>query len=116
MLKDEFYTTLKCEFGYFNETLFNWYQKGLPTNEDINIFKEKGERVGGWGPVNLIDGYIEDRDVTRYFGFDFKSFAVPLNFKPFEKEETLEDTKNFRVFIDCYGIRQKENKKLISFW
>ena len=104
----------KCEFGYFQDTVYRWYSEGLPIGyENIKNYKNLSPEPcipGGWGPVN-VKLEPQDEDVAKYFDFNLKSAAVPNNFAPFKKQKTLEETEDYRIFIDQFGIKQKKLKK-----
>lgn len=107
---------IKCEFGYFRDTLYRWYTEGLPTDKNIEELKNANPEPGvpgGWGPVN-INLHPQDVDVARYFDFDLKSAAVPLDFSPFRKQITIEETDEYIIYVDQFGIKKKELKKLVA--
>jgi len=107
---------IKCEFGYYRDTLYRWYKEGLPTETDYEKLKGVNPlpgMPGGWGPVN-IDLYPQDKDVAGYFGFNLKSAAVPLDFTPFRKRKIISEDEDYILYVDEYGVKQKELKKKMS--
>ena len=112
------FKSIKCEIAYYNKTICRWYKEGLPAIQNREDFIAKqlnsiGYMVGGWAPINM-EGYPENTDISRYFNFDLKLARVPLNFEPFLKEENIEENDEYRIFIDKYGIKQKDLKKSVS--
>lgn len=109
----------KCEFCFFKNTLYRWYTEGLPTNKNIEELKNTllgaiaQGTPAGWGPVN-IKLTPHDEDVAKYFDFNLKSAAVPLDFTPFRKERIIEENEDFKIYFDEYGIKKKDFKKSIS--
>jgi hypothetical protein len=109
---------LKCEFCYYNDTLYRWYKEGLPAKSDEFYEKLKDANPepavsGGWGPIDP-RSHPQCKDVADYFGFNLKSAQVPLDFTPFRERKTIEEDDREITYVDEYGIKKKELKKSVS--
>ncbi len=77
------------EFAFWNETLERWYKEGLPKALSISeFFKLDSETYFG-----------ADRKPTHFFN---NLFLVPSF-----KEEIIEETKEYKVYIDTEGITKR---------
>jgi hypothetical protein len=133
----------KWEFGYWGETIDNWYAAGLPRKNYPTLEKTvftttsgimlpawntiqagrlpKGIAVMGGGLYWPTQGFPLDRDVRDYFHMDptqqlvdVNQFAWPL----FPFELRYEDER-YWDFVDCEGIVkrfQKEPQTMPSGW
>ncbi len=71
------------ELWYWQETLDRWYKEGLP--EDVHLLE--------------------------YFGVDRRDdIGVKVGLFPLFKEETIEETEEYRIFRDNEGVIRKEFK------
>ncbi len=72
------------EFGYWKETLPRWHNEGLP-------------------------GYVNNNEnACIYFEFDRRDhLPVTPHHYPFFKEETIEETENYKIVIDDWGVKCK---------
>jgi hypothetical protein len=88
------------EFGYWYDTIFRWYDEGLPkvdppvlTNYVQWTYGEADPALDVYGEkINSYGG-----DVNKYFGFDHRVHSAPLYSPPFplfEKEVYEEDEEN----------------------
>lgn len=118
-MKDKKFSYIKCEIGYFNNTLLRWYEEGLPTNINIEEFKKNIDKdissstYGNWGPVNLIK-YKRDEDVLNFFNFGYRTAAVPIDFSPFKYQKNVEETNEFKIYYDEFGVKKKDIKGHVS--
>jgi hypothetical protein len=120
----------KWEFGYWGETISNWYNEGLPKNNyprvpqrittpTASLFTPawtcqgqgmlpKGIPVMSGGLYWPTHGTALDNDVREYFGMDKCQVLVNVNllFHPmFEAEVLHEDEESF-TYIDIDGVRR----------
>ena len=122
--------SLKWEFGYWGETITNWYKEGLPlrnypvldptistptsslysrawTCEGIERLP-KGIAVTGGGLYWPTQGFPLDRDVRQHFGMDYSQRLVDVNllFCPMFDIEILEEDKKRLTYIDVDGVKR----------
>lgn len=126
--------TMKWEFGYWGETLNNWYSQGLPKNNYVDVPKEyinpaasiytyawncenkyqkKGEYpksmpVTGGAIYNQTQGFPDEKDVSSYFGMDkhTRAIAVNLQFQPFFEAKTIEEDQDRLKYLDIDGVER----------
>ena len=124
--------TLKWEFGYWGETINNWYKSGLPRLNPAEIpntytsvsssiytkswtcdnkFINKGEYPNGYvmmagGLYWPTQGFGLDRDVRDYFKMDRTQQLVDLNlfFHPMFEAETIEEDDKMLKYRDLDGV------------
>lgn len=125
---------LKWEFGYWGETVDNWYATGLPRNQyptvatDIStptasLYTPAWNRIEGHLPYGIAvmagglywptQGFPQDRDVTDFFGMDKTQVLVDVNllFEPmFDLEIVAEDDKYFD-YVDLDGVKRRFMKE-----
>jgi uroporphyrinogen decarboxylase len=103
--------TLKVEYGYWAGTIRNWFQKGLPKRMDIPETILDGDLVYSASP--LTPGQIGscDANVGNYFGLESNASKFPTDYSPMLEKKILEETKDYQIFTDRYGITQKILKK-----
>jgi uroporphyrinogen decarboxylase len=122
--------SLKWEFGYWGETIDNWYKSGLPKNNYPVLSKKttnptsslysaawtcsgvdklpNGIAVMGGGLYWPTQAFPLDRDVREHFKMDDTQHLVDVNlhFSPmFEVQVLAEDDKSFE-YIDMDGVRR----------
>ncbi|MCL5987213.1 MAG: hypothetical protein M1371_11735 [Actinobacteria bacterium] len=125
--------SLKWEFGYWGETVKNWYQAGLPRNNppiiDTRIttptsslykavwphgVKSKDDIPNGIAVVAgglywPTQGFPMDRDVRDYFGMDKCQILVDVNYlfcPQFEPKIEYEDDRSI-VYVDIDGVKRR---------
>lgn len=132
-------TTLKWEFGYWGETINNWYASGLPKNNPAEIpetyttptsslytkawnyenkFVEegkfpKGYTITGGGLYWPTQGFALDQDVKKNFELDKTQKVLDLNllfYPPFEPE-VIEETEKKLIYRDLDGVVRTYLKK-----
>jgi uroporphyrinogen decarboxylase len=110
--------TLFWEMGYWKDTIDRWYQEGLPKGTDVTKGLRAGDVIRGESTPHD-EVYMEirrDKDVHHYFQFDKGIVCLPVNsliHPPFEYK-VFEETENYIIFQDKYGIKKKMNKKSAS--
>lgn len=125
----------KWEFGYWGETIDNWYDEGLPKKNYPKIPKKistptaslytsawnsiKGERlpvgiaVCGEGFYWPTQGMVIDNDVHNALGMDKGQILVNINllFNPMFDVEIIEEDNNYLTYMDVDGVKRKFVKK-----
>jgi len=100
---------LLWEFGYWPETVKNWYNEGLPMKEPI-----EGEPllIAGEAQVSPVENIPRDKDIHNYFGLDKGLERVPIKdwIFPTFKEEIIEESEDIQLIIDEWGIKKKIRK------
>jgi len=124
--------TMKWEFGYWGETINNWYASGLPKIEQAKIpdtytgisssvytkswicnnsYVKKGDFPNGYaimggGLYYPTQGFALDADVKNYFGMDRTQQLIDLNmfFYPMFEAETLEEDDERLKYLDIDGV------------
>jgi hypothetical protein len=122
--------SIKWEFGYWGETLNNWYDQGLPEEHypapDPEIYTPtsslyskawtcegtrvlpRGIAVMAGGLYWPTQGFPLDRDVRSHFGMDDTQRLVDVNlhFCPMFDVEVLEETEDSFTYIDIDGVKR----------
>lgn len=126
---------MKWEFGYWGETLDNWYAAGLPKQDYPALAQEistptstlyqptwvragkgklpAGIAVVGGGLYYPTQSFPRDKDVCRYFHMDVGQRLVDVNllFHPmFDIEIVSEDEENL-VYVDIDGVKRVFQKQ-----
>jgi uroporphyrinogen decarboxylase len=103
------------EMGYWRETIDRWYQEGLPKNHGLATEGDPGQGVRGEASPHdpLSTSRSQDRDVHDYIGMDDSLVALPINSGPHPPFEPIvfEETENFVVSQDEFGVKKRINKK-----
>jgi uroporphyrinogen decarboxylase len=104
--------------GYWKDTIERWYQEGLPKGKDVTRGLKPGEGIRGENAPH--DEYSLERrrdvDVHHYFGFDQGMVCLPVNSllqPPFENR-IFEETEDYVIFQDEFGVKKKMNKREAS--
>jgi uroporphyrinogen decarboxylase len=125
--------TMKWEFGYWGETVDNWYASGLPKRSypvlpqpgDPNgtptshLYAPAWNRAGGSGLPRGIavmagglywptQGFPLDVDVKAHFGMDYTQTLVNVNllFSPTFDIEVIREDERYFEYIDIDGVRR----------
>jgi hypothetical protein len=122
--------SIKWEFGYWGETIDNWYKQGLPrkdypvpdatiTTPTSSLYSRawtsigtntlpKGIAVTGGGLYSPSQGFPLDHDVMRHFNMDYTQRLVDVNmhFCPMFDVEIIEEDKERLVYIDIDGVKR----------
>lgn len=109
--------TLKWEFGYWGETLINWYKEGLPDTENKSLTIKKGSWTGGealpLGEISFLrDDVFYDNSVTKYFELDpgFTSLPYDYFYFPRFEERIIKEDERYSEGINFIGIRVRNVK------
>jgi hypothetical protein len=121
---------VKWEFGYWGETLDNWYAEGLPrvsypeipatiTTPTASLYtrawaRMRGERLPKGLPVMAgglywpTQGFPLDRDVRSRFGLDATQRLVDVNllFSPMFEARVFEEDEKRLVYMDVDGVKR----------
>ena len=131
--------SLKWEFGYWGQTLNNWYKQGLPRknwapipkeissiNSSIysytwncqNKFVQPGEYPKGFvsmagGLYWPTQGFAKDSDVKDHFGMDETQQLVDLNLfaYPLFEPKTIWETEEKLMYRDIDGVERLFGKE-----
>ena len=111
--------TLYWEMGYWKDTIERWYQEGLPKKKDFTVGLRPGEGVRGENSPHeefVSPDRKRDVDVHEYFGFDKGMVCLPVNslLHPPFKKTVFEETEDYVLFQDEFGVKKKMNKKIAS--
>jgi hypothetical protein len=122
--------SLKWEFGYWGETIDNWYKHGLPrknyplpdpgiTTPTSSLYSRawtckkadtlpRGMAVMAGGLYWPTQGFPLDQDVRHHFGMDYTQRLVDVNlhFCPMFEVEILHDDEDRLIYIDIDGVKR----------
>lgn len=123
--------SIKWEFGYWGETINNWYAAGLPrknfpavpdqvTTPTASLYTPAwkalrndhtlpaGFPVMAGGLYWPTQGFSLDSDVKDYFGMDYTQRMVNVNllFEPMFEPKTIREDDAFLEYIDIDGARR----------
>lgn len=122
--------SLKWEFGYWGETIDNWYKQGLPmknypipdpaiTTPTSSLYSRawtcdkvdrlpKGIAVMAGGLYWPTQGFPLDHDVRRHFNLDYTQRLVDINlhFCPMFDVEIINEDDNRLIYIDIDGVKR----------
>lgn len=121
---------MKWEFGYWGQTINNWYDEGLPRKEYPTIPAEittptstlytkawtcqggkvlpNGIPVMAGGLYWPTQGFPVDHDVRRHFNLDRTQGMVDVNllFDPMFDVQVLDDTAERLTYVDIDGVKR----------
>jgi uroporphyrinogen decarboxylase len=132
----------KWEFGYWGETIDNWYNQGLPKNHPPKIDEKittptrsmflpawqtisdrlpKGIAVMAGGLYWPTQGFPLDFDVKAYFGMDWTQELVDVNGLacPMFEPKVVNEDERYWDFLDVDGVVkrfQKEPQTMPAGW
>jgi uroporphyrinogen decarboxylase len=122
--------TLKWEFGYWGDTINNWYAQGLPKVEPPKIPSEVTtptstlytaawtyqdlDRLPAGFPVMAgglywpTQGFALDNDVRRHFKMDTTQVMADVNllFEPLFDVQVVEETDERFTYVDIDGVKR----------
>lgn len=111
--------TLLWEMGYWKDTVERWYAEGLPKKRDVTLGLKAGEGIRAENAPHE-DFFLTDRkrdaDVHDCLGFDKGMIALPVNslLCPAFERKVFEETADYAVVQDDFGVVKKMNKDLAS--
>lgn len=129
--------SLKWEFGFWGETVNNWYDQGLPLKDYPKIetkistptsslytyvWSDKGQgrarlpngiAVLGGGLYSPTQGFPFAHDICRHFGFDGPQVLVDVNllFDPMFDVKLMHEDEASITYSDIDGVERKYLKK-----
>lgn len=122
--------SLRYEFGYWGETVDNWYKSGLPkkkypvvnkviTTPTSSLYSTawachgsgtlpKGIAVTGGGLYSPTQAFPLDNDVREYFSMDLTQHLVDVNmhFSPMFDIKVLREDEKLLEYVDIDGVRR----------
>jgi uroporphyrinogen decarboxylase len=122
--------SLKWEFGYWGETMDNWYGQGLPrrdypvlektiTTPTSSLYSKawnctgestlpKGIAVVAGGLYWPTQGFPYDHDVRDHFNMDYTQRLVDVNlhFCPMFDIEVIDENEKHLVYFDIDGVKR----------
>lgn len=122
--------SIKWEFGYWGETVKNWYRQGLPMQDYPVLEKQittptsslyslawnctgskelpNGIAVTAGGLYWPSQGFPLDQDVRRHFAMDYTQRVVDVNlhFCPMFDPQVLEEDEERFLHIDLDGVKR----------
>lgn len=101
----------KAEFGYWTTTMKRFAREGMPVAEPLPADLPDNGTISGAERVDPDDRAVVDRNVRACCGLDPYPAKFPFDVSPQLPEKTLEETEEYRVYTDRYGITQKAYKK-----
>ena len=103
------------EMGYWNETIGRWRDEGLTLQDPVDQTLYPGTGIRGEAAPHDIFSRVmpRDTDVHNRLRLDPGFICLPVNSGPEPRFEgiTFEETEDYRVFQDDFGIKKKINKK-----
>ena len=101
----------KAEFGYWTTTLKRFLREGLPVVEPLPADLPDNGTVSGAEQVWPGDGVVIERNVRACLGLDPYPAKFPIDVSARLTEKVLEESEEYKVYTDRYGITLKVYKK-----
>ena len=101
----------KAEFGYWTTTIKRFIREGMPVVEPLPENLPDNGTITGAEAVGSGSTVIPDRNVRACLGLDPYPAKFPIDMSPQLPEKVLEETEEYKVYIDRYGITMKAYKK-----
>jgi uroporphyrinogen decarboxylase len=101
----------KAEYGYWTTALKRFIREGLPVVTPLPEGLPDNGTITGAEPVGPADGVVSDRNVRACLGLDPYPSKFPADFSPQLPERVLEESEEYKVYTDRYGITMKVYKK-----
>ena len=103
---------LLWEFGYWPETLERWYREGLEHRDNQEGTPGSGIRGEACAHDETSRTRVRDRDVHRVLGMDPGLVNLPVNSgpQPLFAADVFEDTDEYLVYQDEYGVKKRLTK------
>ena len=106
---------LLWEMGYWRGTIDRWYEEGLTKKHGLSTEGDPGQGVRGEATPHdpLSTSRSRDLDVHETIGMDAPLVALPINCGPNPPFEPIvfEETEDFVVSQDEFGVKKRVNKK-----
>lgn len=105
---------VKAEYGYWAGALREWVDSGFIIKDKISNEIPDGNLIRMSAPINLNGSELVDNNIMEYFDLDPYPSKFPCDFSPMIEKEIIEDTREYKIFKDEYGLVQKSFKKKAS--
>jgi uroporphyrinogen decarboxylase len=105
----------KVEFGYWAGALRRWFREGLEQREPLPEDIPDGEAV--MANRNVSSRGLEkagDLNVQPAFGLDQYLTKFPVDYSPMFPRKVLEQTGEYIVYLDSFGVKNKNDPGLKS--
>ena len=105
----------KVEFGYWAGVLRRWFREGLEEREPVPPDIPDGEAV--MANRNVSARGLEkagDLNVQPVFGLDQYLTKFPVDYSPMFPSKILEQTPEFVVYLDSFGVTNKNDPGMRS--
>jgi hypothetical protein len=101
----------KAEFGYWTTALKRFVREGLPVVEPLPPDLPDNGTISGAEQVWPGDGVVIERNVRACLGLEPYPAKFPIDVSPRLPETVLEESEEYKVYTDRYGITMKVYKK-----
>ncbi len=101
----------KAEFGYWTTTLKRFVREGLPAVEPLPADLPDNGTVSGAEQVWPGDGVVIERNLRACLGLEPYPAKFPLDMSARLPEKILEESQEYKLYTDRYGITMKVYKK-----
>jgi hypothetical protein len=101
----------KVEFGYWTTALKRFLREGLPVVEPLPPDLPDNGTVSGAEQVWPGDGVLIERNVRACLGLEPYPAKFPVDMSACLPEKVLEESEEYKVYTDRYGITLKVYKK-----
>jgi uroporphyrinogen decarboxylase len=101
----------KAEFGYWTTALKRFVREGLPVVEPLPPDLPDNGTVSGAEQVWPGDGVVIERNVRACLGLEPYPAKFPIDVSARLAEKVLEESEQYKVYTDRYGITMKVYKK-----
>lgn len=101
----------KTEYGYWTTALKRFIREGLPVAEPLPEGLPDNGTISGAEPIGREAKVTVDRNVRACLGLDPYPSKFPLDWSPRLPERVLEESEEYKVYTDRYGITMKVYKK-----
>ncbi len=98
---------LKTEYGYWITAIKRFIKEGMPVDEQLPPEAPDSVTVSGGVRVGDFDPSIVDQNVRSYFSLDPYPSKFPMDVSPMLKEIVIEETEDYKILKDKYGITKK---------
>jgi len=101
--------SIKIEYGYWAGTIKRWAKEGLPIVKPLPSNIQDGDPIMNAEELFPSSRYF-DENVRPYFGLEKFMAKLSIDMSPMFDVKILEETNEYKILIDSYGIKQKIRK------
>jgi len=102
---------MKTEFGFWAGTLKKWLANGeLKKTSETNYINALDAKIVRAGDDIAGSGELTDKNTLNYFNLDSYLVKFPFDLSPGLPVSLIEDSSDYKIYIDSYGLKQKEGK------